>query len=68
MTRGELEIAWSFDRTLYHGSTPVKIQQICSFWSKAETAVVKSAKNPKGRTWRCSFAELSAAPIKEEAA
>lgn len=71
MTRGELEIAWSFDRTLYYGEVPVKIQQLCSYWSKADTAIVKSIRNPKGRQWRCSFDELSATPtqtVKEGAA
>lgn len=68
MTRGELNLAWAYDRVLYHGLIPVKVKQLCSPWSKAETVVVKSVKNPKGRTWKCSFSELSAIPIKEEAA
>lgn len=65
MTRGELEVCWSYDRTLYLGAIPVKIHQVCSAWSSAETVVVQSATNPKGRQWRCSFEELTAVPVKE---
>lgn len=71
MTRGELELAHAYDRVLYYGQTKVKVQQICSFWSKAETVTVRSVSNPKGRQWRCSFDELSAIPsqaVKEEVA
>lgn len=71
MTRGELELAHSYDRVLYYGHTKVKIQQICSYWSKAETVTVRSVSNPKERQLKCSFAELSAVPsqsVKEDAA
>lgn len=65
MTRGELELAWAYNRTIYHGETPVRIQQLCSCWSKAETAIVVSVTNPKGQQRKCSFQELSAAIAKE---
>lgn len=67
MTRGELEIAWSYNRTLYHNETPVKIYQLCSYWSKSETAVVKPATKSKDKQWRCGFEELSAIPRRENA-
>lgn len=71
MTRGELDLAHAFDRVIYYGQAKVKIHQICSYWSKAETVTVQSVTNPKGRQWKCSFTELSAIPsqaVKEGAA
>lgn len=65
MTRGELELAWAYNRTLYHGKTPVRIQQLCSCWSKADTAIVVPVTNPKGQQRKCSFQELSAVISKE---
>ena len=64
MTRGELELAWAYDRILYYGAAPIKIQQLSSPWCRSEFVVICSAINPKGRQWRCSFDELSAIPHK----
>lgn len=68
MTRGELAIAHTYNRTLYYGMAPVIVVQMPSTRSKSEVCVVRSALNEKGRLRRASFEELTAIPKKEEAA
>lgn len=62
MTRGELAIFRSHNRTLYYGTAAVVVIQLPDYFDKSEVAVIRSAQNQKGRWWRASFEELSAIP------